>query len=503
VKLAIRCIVFAVIVGVLIFALNAVYTVTKTEYIGAWGDSSIVAGFYNEPKNSIDVLMFGTSTMSNAVQPAVLWNEQGFTSYNLSTERQYALSAYYMLLEALKYQQPKVVVLNARWLVAPPGGNSKVPEIDRDKAALHLALDYMKLSDVKIAAALDIGLNSVSQSPADYILPLYTYHSRDDITKEDFDLSFVSQRHPLKGSCIHLNANSITLGENMAKPGKASQVSGINPDYVGRIIDLCKSKGIEVLLLQVPISEWTRTHHETVRQYAQDMGVDFLDMNTAEVLDALQLDTDKDYLDIRHAAISGASKISRYLASYLAENYALGREYPREVAASFDDSSELYMSLTRACDQRFVLKRPTQLADYLAALADIEGCIVVISARDEFSTSLTSEQKGALTALGLTTDFYDDIYRYSYAAVIDSGSVVFEDCGPDRIEYAYISPEGISVSVTSAGLDVGNKSSVVIKGEEYSKNKRGLNIVVYNKKAGIVVDSVNFDTYTGADIVRG
>ena len=144
-----------------------------------------------------------------------------------------------------------------------------------------------------------------------------------------------------------------------------------------------------------------------------------------------------------------------------------------------------------------------QFSDYLQLLTDIEDCIVVISARDEFSTSLTSEQKEALTALGLTTDFYDDIYRYSYAAVIDSGSVVFEDCGPDRIEYAYISPEGISVSVTSAGLDVGNKSSVVIKGEEYSKNKRGLNIVVYNKKAGIVVDSVNFDTYTGADIVRG
>ena len=504
-KLVLRCVIFAVIIGIIIFVLNGIYTVTKTGYIDTYGDSSIIAGFYNEPKGSIDVLIFGTSTMSNGVQPAVLWDEQRFTAYNLATTEQYALSAYYLLMEALKYQQAKVVVLNARWLTTPPEGDEDLPEIDRKSAALHLALDYMKLSDVKFKAALDIASQSSTQKAIDYLIPLLTYHSRNNITEDDFDLSFVSRLHPLKGSCIQLWAN-LVAAPNMTEPvEEVYDLISINRDYVDKIIKLCKSKGIEVLLLALPISEWNRGQHEAVQQYADDMGVDFLDMNIPAVMDALALDFNTDFASPRHEAISGSSKTSRYVASFLAENYALGRDYPEEVVASFDASYAAYMAYSRVYDRIIPLMSAAQFSDYLQLLTDIEDYIVVISAKDEFTYRLTEQQKAALAALGLNTDFNDDIYRYSFAAVLDSGSVVFEQCSPDKIEYDYTSPDGINISVISEGALVGGsiKSSVLVEDKEYSINWRGFNIVVYSKTTDSVIDSVNFDTCGGKDAFRG
>jgi len=493
-------------VGILVLALNSIYTVGHPKYFNDWGNSATVANFYNEPRESIDVLIFGTSTMSNGIQPAVLWNERGFTSYNLATSRQHALSAYYLLMEALKYQSPKVVVLPARWLTVPPFfSKPDEPEIDWDSAALHMALDYMRLSDVKFKAALDIASQSSTQKAIEYILPLYTYHNRQDITKDDFDSSFVYQPHPLKGSCIQFNINSVTIEPDMGSSEKVYELSGINPDYVDRIIELCKSEGIEVVLLALPLLgvEWDWAQHDAVQQYADAMGVPFLDMNTADVMEALALDGDTDFWDEKHETIRGSAKTSRYLAAYLADNYDLGRDYPDAVAASFDSSSALFMAYSRLFDRLVDLRNATQLADYLALLTDIEDCIVVISVRDEFSYRLTEEQKAALSGLGLATDFYADIFRYSYAAVIDSGSVVFEECSPDLIKYDYKSPEGISISVISAGAGCGNKSSIVYEGKDYSLNERGLNIVLFSKIGKGVIDSVNFDSYEGAEADRG
>ena len=53
----------------------------------------------------------------------------------------------------------------------------------------------------------------------------------------------------------------------------------------------------------------------------------------------------------------------------------------------------------------------------------------------------------------------------------------------------------ISYTISSAGYQVGNTSSIIVNGVEYSKNMRGLNIVVYDNQLKQVTDSVAFDTF--------
>ncbi|MEM5770428.1 MAG: hypothetical protein AAGU32_19405, partial [Bacillota bacterium] len=309
-KVLIKCIIFIIIVGVIIFNLNGIYTINIFSYVGEWSDSSTIANFYNEAKDSIDVLVLGTSTTSNGVQPAVLWNEQQITAYNLSTEQQYSLAAYYLLMEALKYQHPNVVVINARWVTAQY--DTEEAAVDSGSGALHLSLDFMRLSGVKIRAALDIASKSDTQSSMDYILPLYKYHSREDLTKNDFNFSYIYEQHALKGSCIQLEAHEIELYPFTIEkvPPAAYDYSGISAVYAEKMIELCEANGINVLLLSLPVTGWDQTQHAAVQNFADTHSVSYLDMNMSDLIEKNQIDPKTDFADGNHENIFGSYKTS-------------------------------------------------------------------------------------------------------------------------------------------------------------------------------------------------
>lgn len=48
-------------------------------------------------------------------------------------------------------------------------------------------------------------------------------------------------------------------------------------------------------------------------------------------------------------------------------------------------------------------------------------------------------------------------------------------------------------------MGLGNVSNIKVNNVEYSVNHRGLNIVVYDKRIGKIVDSVCFDTHNGLE----
>ena len=70
-----------------------------------------VEGFYAEEENSLDFVFVGSSQMFTTVVPAVLWEEYGMTSYDFGANEQPMYLSYYYIKEALKYQNPKAIVL--------------------------------------------------------------------------------------------------------------------------------------------------------------------------------------------------------------------------------------------------------------------------------------------------------------------------------------------------------------------------------------------------------
>lgn len=130
------------------------------------------------------------------------------------------------------------------------------------------------------------------------------------------------------------------------------------------------------------------------------------------------------------------------------------------------------------------------LHEYLCSLKDRQYTIF-ISVKDDASKNLTSTIINDLKSLGISTDLRD-YFRYSYCAVIAPDGVL-EKLSNELIRLEG-TVDGIEYSVVSAGFESGSKSSIILNGDEYSKNCRGLNIVVLEN--GKPVESIAFDTYT-------
>ena len=103
-----------------------------------------------------------------------------------------------------------------------------------------------------------------------------------------------------------------------------------------------------------------------------------------------------------------------------------------------------------------------------------------------------------IIGIGLNTNLYDN-YRCSYAAVIEDGTLIYENSGDKLLLYhdEIYDNRGIShkLELISAGMGQGNYCNIKIDDVEYACGVKGLNIVVYDKDTNTVDKSVAIDTF--------
>ena len=69
-----------------------------------WVSAKTNKSFYELQDNSAEVVFFGASVISAAMDPFQLYEEQGISSYNLGVMSQPMIGTYYWFKEALKTQ---------------------------------------------------------------------------------------------------------------------------------------------------------------------------------------------------------------------------------------------------------------------------------------------------------------------------------------------------------------------------------------------------------------
>jgi hypothetical protein len=127
-------------------------------------------GFYGMRRNSIDVVIVGTSHSAAAFNPQDLYDKAQIRSYNLSSSAQTVWNSYYWVKEASRYHDLSAVIFDCNYLFS-----TYVYE-----AAARKTLDNMKPGLVKYEAAkVNVGMyKNGTQSVLSYFLPLIRYHSR-------------------------------------------------------------------------------------------------------------------------------------------------------------------------------------------------------------------------------------------------------------------------------------------------------------------------------------
>lgn len=135
---------------------------------------------------------------------------------------------------------------------------------------------------------------------------------------------------------------------------------------------------------------------------------------------------------------------------------------------------------------------------YLNLLAQISGLVVIAAVQDQVHGYYDEEMDRLWKKLGFQTDLRGQYWR-GYVGVSEDKKVVFEQLGNTDEAVSYSGPAGgIQLDVRSCPYWDENVAEIRINGVEYTGKGRGINLVVYDKRSGKVVDSVSIDTHVDA-----
>lgn len=475
-----KCICFLLILTLLLQITNFIL-LPKYYTDQDWPTSSTFIGFYQLQPDTVDVLAFGSSHMASGFDPQTLYAEYGIRSYNLSSEQQNTLVSYYWLKEALRTQHPQALILDCFFLFPY---EEDMP-LNSSESCLRKSVDFMKPGPVKRAMIRDICELDNTQSALSYYFPNIRFHTRwYALNKSDFQFRVDGAASKLKGYCPFPTAcETETFKPFTVDPSApADSFQPVMEEYLEKIVQLCEENDIRLILVKTPTTAHNAARYNTIRAFADKHNADYYDFNESAVYYGCDFDFPNDMYDNGHCSISGADKVTTYLGNLLSSEYMVSSVEDSQ----WNDAMDYYYDTLR--DYR--LPEKTDILEYLKALRQ-DDYILFLSAKEDISSGLTPEIMRALKKLGLQTDLTDK-EESSYYAVISDESIV-EDCGVDTLSRIG-TVSGLPYRITSNGTNRNGYSSIEIRGKEYSPNRGGLNIVVFNRFTGKFVDAVCFDT---------
>lgn len=296
--------------------------------------SYIIQGFYEEPKNSLDVVFMGNSDVYRGISPIKMWDEYGIASYNYVSSGQRMWVAYYMLVECLKYQTPDLIVLNM---------DSAFNESDASESNYRKAFDNMKFGKNKIEAVTDPVFKNTNDQIFSYIFPIARYHSRwSELTSDDFEKAIKREKFAYKGMDMVVERQPNKYENYMSRDHSKEFVGEKCSKYLDKFINLCKEKNINLLLIEIPSAEsWSKDLSDRTYEFAKKYDLDFIDMNLNPKEFGFNWKTDTcDEGD--HLNVYGAEKVSKYLGKIIQEKYNIPNRKEDPKYSSWYQASKKY-----------------------------------------------------------------------------------------------------------------------------------------------------------------
>lgn len=275
-----------------------------------WNMTLKVEGFYNEPEDSMDLMFFGSSHMYCSIDPVMLQEETGQTSYVFATQQQPLWITYYYMKEALKYQHPEKIFLEVHM--------ASYEEEYADEGTNYSAIDPIPFSKNK----LDMIYSAVPHGKRhEYIFNIIKYHSRwEELTDQDWDLSYKKERDPHRG---YVRLTEATEDEDWDRipvdvTGVTDEEEPIekNIEYLNKIIALAEDEGIPLLMFKSPSNATPeeKKFYNYVGNLCAEKNIPFTDFNTHT--EAIGLDILTDYYDRRHLNTQGVAKFLPYFCRH-------------------------------------------------------------------------------------------------------------------------------------------------------------------------------------------
>ena len=163
--------------------------------------TTMINGFYAEDKNSIDVLVVGSSNAFCTIDPLVLYEEEGIAAYDFCSSSQPMNLSLLYVKEALKRQTPKVVALEVNMIPA-----ENITHISENR--LRWGLTDMPFTIDKLKCLYQ-SLGRVDAEYMSYVFPVLRYHGRwKELSKQDYTYMFADKSNFTKGYLVTQETSS-------------------------------------------------------------------------------------------------------------------------------------------------------------------------------------------------------------------------------------------------------------------------------------------------------
>ena len=349
------------------------YVVDKTLQFKYDDGVTPMEDFYAFPEDSIDVILLGSSHLGVNLDTTILCGDYGIASYKLWGSTQPIWNAYYNLVEALKTQHPKVVVLESLCLG-------------------HDAVTYGYVNAVKNTLGMRWSRNKVDAILASYdkedlgyaFFPMAQYHGRyAELADQDFSDYFwnnsIHEHNTQNWNAVCPMAEPSTIQERLPIGDKQMK-------YFKKIVYLCQKNNIPLVVLTAPYTapDEERARQNTVNDLLEEEGIPLIDCLTN--YEDYGFDFATDFGDTAgHLNSTGCAKLTRVLGQYLKDNYDLPDRTGDPLFAYALPSGASYVLGTP-----FVGNGETDFVDTKQALYSGERDYTIFA---RFSTQCDSEEK--------------------------------------------------------------------------------------------------------------
>lgn len=286
--------------------------------------------FYAQEKNSIDLLIVGNSHAFSSFNVTIFDEILGEKTYTLASNSQTATQAYYNVREALKYQRPEVIILeasgidnNSNWRMVSP--ESETYDKDWKKES---NIDGMRLGIVKLEAIAE--QYTMKNWPYAFFRIARSHPNWKDTALIIANWDFMAYE---KGTFSTYFPSWTTMSEEVMQQYADMEQNDAeffacdeNIKHFHKLADLCRKNGIRLVLVMAPMYDGYiqkinyTSRYEFIRQLCESENLEYIDCNMDYSEIGLEAQDFEDAFSfIIHTNGNGAEKVSRYVAERIKE----------------------------------------------------------------------------------------------------------------------------------------------------------------------------------------
>lgn len=275
--------------------------------------------FHSLPKDTLDIVVLGSSNAQYSYVPEYTWLDDGLYSYVLGSACQPIKVSYQMLKEALKTQSPKLVILEV-YTTMP------ISSVCGDDSCYVLAGYQMRGEERE-----------------------ETFNYLDSSKAEEYNNEFINNHNnwrnitsleelkPLDENKVDTSSIDTSFGflinwmerdytnkwfPNVYDEDLDVQLDSEDLEAFNNILTLCKENDMELLLYKTPIDSISQEDQSYLHQVWK-----WADENDVEYIDFIKLAPElglyiNEYTDSIHAYMNGAGVMTNYINNFIKENYS-------------------------------------------------------------------------------------------------------------------------------------------------------------------------------------